>query len=129
MRFLAGNLRIKSKLWLAFILVATPLVLLCWADFLALRMGQSETESLLQDRLVPMQQLKSVADAYGVQISLIAERVIHGQLGPEESVRRLQAVRSQARAQWAAYKATFMVPAENRIIPQVDAEMIGLGRA
>jgi signal transduction histidine kinase/CheY-like chemotaxis protein len=126
MRFLAGNLRIKSKLWLAFILVATPLVLLCWADFLALRMGQSETESLLQDRLVPMQQLKSVADAYGVQISLIAERVIHGQLGPEESVRRLQAVRSQARAQWAAYKATFMVPAENLIIPQVDAEMIGL---
>ncbi|MDN3919329.1 MCP four helix bundle domain-containing protein [Roseateles violae] len=77
-------------------------------------------DSLYQDRLRPMQQLRLVSKSFSVDLQSSAQRLADGRLSAVPARSELDAIERQVRAQWAAYKATFLVEAEQRLIARAE---------
>jgi signal transduction histidine kinase/DNA-binding response OmpR family regulator len=116
-----------TQLGLAFasiILLLGGLALLAWG---ALGRSHREARSILEDRLKPVIQLYDVRAAYLSTLVRMADGVAAERLPGPESAARMVRARLEARAQWEAYKATYLVPEEVRIIPIVEGQFAAIG--
>ncbi|AVS80171.1 methyl-accepting chemotaxis protein [Paracidovorax avenae] len=74
--------------------------------------------SVYHDRVVPLQQIKRVADAYAVNIVDTAHKVRDGALTPQQGLESIDAARKEVREQWAAYLATGLHAEEHRLLEE-----------
>ena len=81
-------------------------------------------ESMYSDRVVPMDQLKRVADAYSVDVVDAAHQVRNGNISREEGLKRLARAEESIGSNWKAYLATYLTPEEKRKILGVNLENI-----
>ena len=75
--------------------------------------------SMYQDRVVPLAQLKRVADQYAVNIVDAAHKAADGALTPEQTLQAVGQARDTIRTAWTAYLATELVSEEKRLIAQL----------
>jgi methyl-accepting chemotaxis protein len=72
-------------------------------------------ETVYNDRVVPLQQLKGVADDYAVFIIDAANKVNAGLMTSEQALAGVQAAKARVKTNWAAYKATELTAEEQRL--------------
>ena len=114
------NLSIRAKLWL---LVASLLVLTLATSItlmLELNSANQRMASIYNDRVIPMQQLKLIADAYGIKLVETTNKVYNQQILAESGKDTLTQVRNDAQAAWNAYMQTQLTAEEKALADRVN---------
>jgi methyl-accepting chemotaxis protein len=113
-----NNLSIKARLWL---LVAGLLALLAASSATLLyrvNQGNNTLGGLYNDRVVPLKQLKVVADSYAVNIVDTAHKTRDGAVKPPEGIKAIADARQNIEKEWKAYTATQLVAKEKQLVEQ-----------
>ena len=114
------NLSIRAKLWL---LVASLLVLTLATSItlmLELNSANQRMASIYNDRVIPMQQLKLIADAYGIKLVETTNKVYNQQILAESGKDTLTQARNDAQAAWNAYMQTQLTAEEKALADRVN---------
>ena len=112
-------------------LAAVPLLVLVGICFGALsNMSQlaKGVDSLYQDRVKPLQQLKTVSDAFAVTIVDTLHKHRAGVVAAADAAETLKTAEQVALNQWQLYKSTLLTAEESRLIadtqPLIDAWLV-----
>ncbi|KRD25456.1 chemotaxis protein [Acidovorax sp. Root267] len=81
-------------------------------------MGQSNTglKSVYDDRVVPLKQIKVVADMYAVNVVDAAHKVRDGAMTSAQGLQSVADARKAIESNWKAYLATHLVPEETQLV-------------
>jgi methyl-accepting chemotaxis protein len=86
--------------------------------------GMSESVSGLrtvyEDRVVPLRDLKVIADLYAVNIVDMTHKVRNGNIEWEEARKNLKDARQGIQKTWTAYKATYLVEEEKKLVADIE---------
>ncbi len=118
-----NNLRIRTRLLLLVGLLLALLVVSAVNTIWKIRAGNQVIETLYNDRVVPLKQLKSVADGYGVGVVDTAHKVASGAMAPADGLKALADSRAQVAQAWKDYTATYLVPREKELVAQAQPLM------
>ena len=123
-----SRFRIAAKLWLGYSLVAAILAGLALIQLRFLHQEEAQTLRIVENRLVPVRQLKIVSDAYGLRILFSARQVRGGTLAPAEGLVRVRSARREAGRQWAEFKASAPAQSDPEVLARGDALMVYVAR-
>ena len=81
-------------------------------------MGQSNAglKSVYDERVVPLKQIKVVADMYAVNVVDTAHKVRDGAMTPAQGVQSVADARKAIDTNWSAYLATRLAPEETQLV-------------
>ena len=86
--------------------------------------GMSETvgglRTVYEDRVVPLRDLKVIADLYAVNIVDMTHKVRNGNIEWAEARKNLQDARQGIDKTWTAYKATYLVEEEKKLVATIE---------
>jgi len=85
--------------------------------------GERALRSMYEDRVVPLKQLKTIADAYAVEVVDLAHKTRDGAIAPEQAVQAIEAAQTLIAAEWKAYTGTYLTPDEARGVERTRARM------
>ncbi len=105
-----AQLRWLSGFFVAMLVISGALGL----QFLTQTVGGLKT--VYEDRVVPLKQLRTVADMYAVNIVDTVHKVRDGALTREQGLKSIAEARSSIQTQWSAYTATFLVARETELV-------------
>ena len=113
-----NNLKISTRL-VGLLEVLCCLVLLVGGAGL-LGMGQSNAglKSVYDDRVLPLKQIKIVADMYAVNVVDAAHKVRDGGMTPAQGLQSVADARKAVETNWSAYLATKLTPEEVKLVDQ-----------
>lgn len=118
-----NQLRVRSRLILLSIIPLCFLVLLAVMSLKDMRVLAKGVDSLYQDRVMPLQQLKTVSDAYAVTIVDTLHKYRAGLLSNRQASTAITSAEQQAKSMWQAYLATELTSRERELV-NVAAEHI-----
>lgn len=98
------------------------LVLVLTISFNSMSTLNSGIESLYQDRVVPLKQIKATSDQYGIAIVDLFHKFRGQQLSASQLNDAIHNARARAEDEWNAYKATLLTAEEKRLIAAADQE-------
>ncbi|SFD86066.1 methyl-accepting chemotaxis protein [Paracidovorax konjaci] len=112
--------RLKVSTRLGWLLAALCLLAAGVGGAGLLGMGNSNAGlvTVYRDRVVPLQQIKVVADAYAVNVVDTAHKVRDGAMTPQQGLDSVAAARKDIRTQWDAYLATDLHAEEHRLLAE-----------
>ncbi|WP_047393942.1 methyl-accepting chemotaxis protein [Chitinibacter sp. ZOR0017] len=114
---------IKQKL---LVLSAGLLVLMALMGTLALQ-GLEKTNTAFattyHNRVMPLSQLKIVADQYAVDIVDTTHKANHQTINPDEALKRIGAAQAKIQQQWQSYSATEMTGDETELVKKTVTAM------
>jgi methyl-accepting chemotaxis protein len=114
MQFLQ-RLRIGPRLALAFLVLVALLGVNGLVGLQGLLEVHKGSTTIYQDRVVPLRQLKVIADAYAVNVIDAANKAQTGLITAEEALKAVQAARADIRKEWADYMATSPTAEEEKL--------------
>ncbi|AOP34819.1 chemotaxis protein [Leptospira tipperaryensis] len=79
-----------------------------------------DIETIYEDRVIPLKQLKKISDLYAINIVDCVHKVRSGAFTPEEGVINLDKASTGIQKEWAAYSSTHLVPEEQTIIEELN---------
>jgi len=97
------------------------------SGFFALEASGARMRSLVEDRVVPLRQIKTVSDMYAVNIVDTAHKVRSGAASWEQGLAKVQEAEAAVAANWTAYRATKLTPEEARLVAVAGGEMAKAG--
>ncbi|MFM8768040.1 MAG: MCP four helix bundle domain-containing protein, partial [Rubrivivax sp.] len=109
------RLKIGPRLALAFLI---PIVLLVANGLMGVQSLNSVHKGLTtvyNDRVVPLKQLKVIADAYAVNVIDAVNKANAGLFTAEEALKAVQAANADIKKEWAAYMATTLTKEEEKL--------------
>nr|WP_316644140.1 ATP-binding protein [uncultured Roseateles sp.] len=113
----------KTRLtWLLLVLLA----LMALSGFMALqrlRQVAASISTVYQDRVLPLQQLRLVHNAYRVQIVDALTLAREGSLSQGQALRDIDQARQIIKNEWQRYLQTYLVEDEQRLIAQAEPLM------
>jgi len=114
-----ARMRLFAAVLTAFTLIAMAIGLL--------RLSQLEQgmRTVYEDRVLPLKQLKLVADAFAVQVVDGAHKAAAGTQDLKRTLEEIQQARQLVNREWAAYRATQMDAQELGLAQQTEQAMQG----
>jgi hypothetical protein len=89
----------------------------------AIRQTNQGLKTVYEDRVVPLEQLKVIADAYAVNIIDAANKANAGLFTPAQALLSVRDAQAVIRKQWGAYMATYLTPEEALLAKQAEVLM------
>ena len=114
---------VKLKLIFVLSALACALLLIGSAGYLGLMQMSQKTQTIVADRLVPIEQLTTVRKEY-LSISTQALKVIAGTLSFEDAAASVQKSNAVAARRWGEYLATYLTPEEAGIAEKTKRAMM-----
>jgi methyl-accepting chemotaxis protein len=99
---------IRSKLSVALGLMLVAFMAIGASGFFAARTAHKGLVTVYADRVVPLADLKAIADAYAVNIVDAAHKVRNGNIGADAGIAAIEAALDDIERLWAAYMLTYM---------------------
>ena len=93
------------------------------SGFVANGVANQRMQSVITDRVEPMQQLKAVSDMYAVNIVDSAHKARSGELSMAKAAENVAAAKSTISRNWQAYAATEMTDEEKALVEKVTAAL------
>ena len=118
-----NNLPTKSKLSLLVILSLIGLLLIGVLSIIKLQRVNSGLQTVYNDRVVPLEQLKIIADAYAVNIVDTTHQTRNGNFDFEKCILSINEAQDAIKKQWGAYKATQLTKEEAILANDVEKLM------
>ncbi|WP_409530228.1 methyl-accepting chemotaxis protein [Sphingomonas sp.] len=107
--YMLAGYTIRAKLMFCLILFAIAFGATILTLNLSVRSNTAKFDTLLADRVLPLRQLKAVADAYAVSIVDASHKARNGNFTLAEAEKQVSEGRAIAAANWKAYRATSIV--------------------
>ncbi|RHX88803.1 methyl-accepting chemotaxis protein [Leptospira stimsonii] len=114
------RLGIRKKLMLLFGSVLIPIAILVGLALLNTKDRIKDIETIYEDRVIPLKQLKKISDLYAIHIVDCVHKVRSGAFTPEEGVVNLDKASSGIQKEWSAYNSTHLVSEEIEIIQELN---------
>ena len=115
-----NGLQIKQKM---FIGILVPLVMLLTIGFIAINMmGKIEygVERIYNDRVVPLDDLKVIADKYAVDVIDAVNKANAGGFSASQAIDALSSAKSTVNQHWQKYLATELTKEESQLAQQAE---------
>lgn len=120
-----NQIRVRSRLTLLSVIPLCCLVLMGWWSLHDMKSLARGVDSLYQDRVIPLQQIKQVSDAYAVTIVDTLHQYRAGVVDVAAALNTLEQAESSAQKAWQAYLATKLTTEERQLV-QVAERDIGV---
>ncbi len=117
------NLTIKARLIGSLAALGVGMVAIGASGLVSTSIGQAKMQTVIADRVLPMQQLKAVSDLYAVNIVDAAHKARGGSITPADAQNRINEARSKITPNWDAYSKTEMSGDELVIVPKLKAAL------
>ncbi|PIW62616.1 MCP four helix bundle domain-containing protein, partial [Shewanella sp. CG12_big_fil_rev_8_21_14_0_65_47_15] len=115
-----NGLQIKQKM---FIGILVPLAMLLVIGFIAINMMgkiESGVERIYNDRVVPLDDLKVIADKYAVDVIDAINKANAGGFSAPQAIDALESARSMVNQHWQKYLATELTREESQLAQQAE---------
>ena len=112
------NMKIASRLAIGFAILVAMVMLMAGFGFLKVKSTNQSITTIYDDRVVPLKQLKSVADSYAVGVIDATNKVSAGMVEPKAAVKLVSDATAKADEQWKAYTGTTLTDEEKRGVTQ-----------
>jgi len=126
---------IKTKLIMVLTGLAVAAALASATGWVALGLTNASFQSVHDDRVVPLKQLKIISDSYAVDIVDTAHKVRNGGLTWDDGIKGLDKAKGAIAANWRDYTATLLTSEEETLVKAArglmnpaDAAVERLGR-
>ncbi len=110
--------RTEVKLFSVVAFMSLMLIVVGGAGFYVAKRANAGLETVYNDRVVCMEQLKNVSDAYGNNIIDSPHKVLDGSMSWDEARKKLAEARQEIDKEWKAYTATYLVPEEKNLVDE-----------
>lgn len=114
---------IKQKLLGCLALFGVATLLLVGVGYWSARSSERALSTLLADRVMPLRQLKVVADRYAVQIVDTAHKARNGNIGFPDATRNVAEGSAELHKAWAAYRQTEIAGEESKLAAEAESRM------
>jgi methyl-accepting chemotaxis protein len=114
---------IKARLLGCLAALGVAIAVIGAAGFVANNVANQRMQSVIVDRVEPMQQLKAVSDMYAVNIVDSAHKARSGELSMEKASANVAEARAKIAENWKAYTATRMTDEEQALVEKANAAM------
>jgi methyl-accepting chemotaxis protein len=114
------NLSIKARLVGSLAALGVGMVAIGASGWVSTTVGNTRLQSVISDRVEPMQQLKAVSDSYSDSIVDAAHKVRGGSYTPAKALEQISKARETIKAQWKGYTDTKMEPDEAALAKKVE---------
>lgn len=118
-----NSVSIRTRLLLLVGALLALLVLDSATSVNRLRNSNEVLASIYNDRVVPLKQLKAIADAYAVNIVDSTHKTRDGAFTTAQGNKAIEDASKVIETQWQAYKATQLVPKEQELVRQAEPLM------
>lgn len=118
-----NHLKIRSKLLLLVGMLMLFIAALGLIAENAFRTGKAALSTMYEDRVVPLRDLKVIADMYAVNVVDTAHKVRDGAISREEALKNIQTAREVVSKRWNAYLATYLVEKEQALVTETKPRM------
>lgn len=115
------KLTIKARLLLCIGALAVGMVSIGLSGWISSNMVDQRMQSIIANRVVPMQQLKAASDMYAVSIVDTAHKARAGTMSRTDALSTIATAKSTIAENWDEYRSTAMTPEEEELIAQVTA--------
>jgi methyl-accepting chemotaxis protein len=120
---------IKSKLIAAVAALGVSLLATAVGGWMSFNFANQKVTTIVDDRVLPMDQLMHVADAYSVEIADTAWEVSEGKVDWDEALAHVERTEKTLHEKWNAYSKTYMTADEKALAAQVEVAMTGADTA
>ncbi|WP_421936892.1 HAMP domain-containing methyl-accepting chemotaxis protein [Phenylobacterium sp.] len=117
------DLTIKARLVGSLVALGVGMAAIGASGWISTTIGNQRLQTVIADRVVPMQQLKAVSDLYAVNIVDAAHKTRSGAFTPAEAEAQVQAARAGIAKNWDAYRATKMTGDEQALADKVQKNL------
>ena len=115
-----ANISIRTRTWILVGVLTLLMLAVGGAGLNGLLNTRDSLKSVYADRVVPLKQLKGIADAYAVAIIDAANKTNAGLMPAEEALKGVRAASGQIKELWAAYRATRLTEEEARLAQEAE---------
>ncbi|MEO4048020.1 methyl-accepting chemotaxis protein [Pseudomonas sp. CAU 1711] len=114
---------IRTRLFVLIVLMMAGSLVIGAAGLTGLRGVLDGLNSVYLDRVVPLRDLKVIADLYAVNIVDASHKARNGGVAPAEAARQVEEAQGKIQEIWRAYLATHLIDDEKRLIAQIEPLM------
>ncbi len=114
------NFKLRDRIIAIFATMVIATVLAGYVGISGMDNSNERLETVYKDRVVPLQQLKVVADMYAVNIVDTSHKVRNGNITWEQGVTNVEDALREVDKQWKAYTATYLVPEEKKLVTEAE---------
>ena len=118
-----NNLTIRTRLFALIVLMMVGCLAIGLSGMLGMRSVLGGLNSVYLDRVVPLRDLKVIADLYAVNIVDASHKARDGALAPSEAASQVEQAEGKIQEVWKAYLATELIDAERSIIARIEPLM------
>ena len=108
--------RISTRLMILLGALCAFLLIVGAMGLFGLGQANSGLKSVYEDRVVPLNEIKIVADRYAVNIVDAAHKVRDGAMTADQGIQSIQQARKDIEAQWGTYLKTRLLPEEVKLV-------------
>ncbi|WP_160773930.1 methyl-accepting chemotaxis protein [Stappia sediminis] len=112
---------IRFRLYLALGLMSLTVIIIGLISGLALIKTNDSIRTIVADRVVPLEQLKSISDHYAVDIVDMSHKVRSGALTWAQARENLDEALARIDEKWRAYTSTFLTSEEAALVEETEA--------
>jgi methyl-accepting chemotaxis protein len=120
---------IQAKLVAAISALAVMAAVIGLAGYFSMTHATSKIDTIINDRVIPMQSLKTVSDLYAINIVDTAWKTRTGQISWQEGLKYVEAANGSIHSSWKAYTGTFLTPEEKILVASAQSAMVPADRA
>ena len=114
------NLKLSTKLYLSTGLLIAVAIVTGVVGIVGLRQTKAGLDTVYNDRVVPLKQLKIIADDYAVAIVDAANKANAGRTTAEETLKGVNDASVRIQKTWKAYMATALTPDEVKLAAEAE---------
>ena len=114
------NLNVAKRLMLLVLLLGLLSVSIGINGLMNLADSVKSMQTVYDDRVVPLRDLKVIADMYAVNIVDTSHKVRNSNISWEEGRKNLTDAEQQIAEKWNKYKNTVLVPEEQRLVAEIE---------
>ena len=118
------NIQLRTKLYFVNAFVIACAIAVGLLGLRGIQQTNKGLETVYNERVVPLKDLKFIADAYAVAIIDAVNKANAGLIDAQTTVKSLQSAQNDIRQRWNAYMATYLTPEEAQLAAQA-AQLYG----
>ncbi len=113
------NIKLRTKLLTAFLAVTALCAFVGYRGIVTTGHMQDQLGTVYNDRVVPLKQLKVIADMYAVNIVDTSHKTRNGNLSWEQGRKSVDQANQEIAKEWASYISTKLTAEESRLVEEL----------
>jgi len=114
------NIKISTKLMILALILSGIIAFVGIMGILNLRIVNKGMQTLFKDRVLPLEELKNISDAYAISVVDIAHKARNGNITWNKALQELDVAQIKIDSNWVAYKKTKIEGKELELLKEAE---------